>query len=274
MEEFKKCKSLCKNAVCVFDFTLSATMEYTEVKTQLRKCCKKWKFQQEVGEITGYNHFQGRVSLGQKTRTPPLIFEGIRWSVTSTENSTNDFYVIKSETRIAGPWSDTDPEDIYIPRQIREISSLFPWQNEMIKLSKPFDTRNVNVICDTDGNIGKTTIKGYMRVHGLGTPIPFCNDFKDIMRMVMDMPTATTYIMDMPRAINKEKLFQLYAGIESIKDGYAYDDRYQFKDKYFDCPNIWIFTNSLPDFTLLSKDRWIIWKVDEAKQLIRYMIDI
>ena len=28
----------------------------------------------------------------------------------------------------------------------------------------------------------------------------------------------------------------MYAGIESVKSGYAYDDRYSFKDKYFDCP--------------------------------------
>jgi hypothetical protein len=63
--------------------------------------------------------------------------------------------------------------------------------------------------------------------------------------------------------MNKDKLFGFYTGIECVKDGYAYDDRYRFIEKVFDCPNIWIFSNQLPDETLLSNDRWRIWEVVE-----------
>lgn len=67
--------------------------------------------------------------------------------------------------------------------------------------------------------------------------------------------------MDMPRAMKKDKLGGMYSAIETIKDGYAWDDRYQFKEKAFDSPNIWIFTNTAPDMDLLSRDRWKIWGV-------------
>jgi hypothetical protein len=64
-------------------------------------------------------------------------------------------------------------------------------------------------------------------------------------------------------------MFQFYSAVETIKDGYAYDDRYSFKEKVFDCPNIWIFCNVLPDLNLLSMDRWKIWDIDDAFNLAK-----
>jgi hypothetical protein len=74
----------------------------------------------------------------------------------------------------------------------------------------------------------------------------------------------------MPRALKKDKLGGFYSAIESVKDGYAYDDRYTFTEKIFDCPNIWVTSNSLPEFNLLSKDRWRIWEVNQDKELVPY----
>lgn len=266
--EYIKSKSLCLNPVCVFDFTIWSDKieDKDEILKHLKIVAKKWCFQFEKGELTGKTHFQGRCSLKLKTRNPPLFFERMNFSVTSEANSRNDFYVSKSETRVAGPWKDTDPEPIYIPRQIRELGgSVLEWQKEVIRISEEWDTRHINIIIDDKGNIGKTMLKGILRIKGLGTPIPFCNDFRDMMRMVMNKPIDKVYLIDIPKAIKKDKLFQMYAGIESLKDGYAYDDRYKFKDKYFDCPNIWVFTNTIPDFSLLSEDRWVIWSVIDGK---------
>ncbi len=65
----------------------------------------------------------------------------------------------------------------------------------------------------------------------------------------------------MPRAIDKEKLNSLYSAIETIKDGYAYDDRYSFKEKVFDCPCIWVFTNVIPESHFFTDDRWKFYTV-------------
>ena len=108
-----------------------------------------------------------------------------------------------------------------------------------------------------------------MRAHKLARVLPLCNDYKDILRMVCDLPTSNNYFIDMPRCIKKDKLFGFFSAIETIKDGYAYDDRYNFTEKIFDCPNIWIFTNKKPDTKMLSVDRWQFWSVSD-KQLLPF----
>ena len=257
---------------CTYDFTCHDTdIPYTDIKDELKKHCKKWAFQLEKGENTGKDHYQGRFSLKLKNRLTWLVknFNFIaHFSVTSNENRDNNFYVTKDDTRILGPWKDTDTE-IYIPRDIRKIDKLLPWQSLLKDVLSVEEDRIVHVVYDPKGNSGKSTFTRYMMCHQLGQLIPFCNDFKDIMRMVMDMPTNKCYLMDMPRAINKEKLYQLFAGIEMIKTGYAYDDRYHFKQKIFDPPQICLFTNKEPDLDLLSKDRWRIYTIQD-QELYQY----
>lgn len=261
------------NPVTRFDFTCKEEL-FTEIELQklLHKHCKKWCFQLEEGK-TGYRHYQGRISLKMKKRLkqlPNIIGTGIRYSITSNANRNNDFYVLKDETRLKGPWKDEEYQDVYIPRQIREISKLWPWQQEVIDTINDWDTRSINVIYDNEGNKGKSILKTYIRCHRLGRVIPFCNNYKDILRMVCDMPTSKMYLIDMPRAVDKEKLGSLYSAIETIKDGYAYDDRYKFTEKMFDCPIIWIFTNVLPDCEYFTNDRWKFYTINKALKLEEY----
>lgn len=252
------------SACCVWDFTIGdAFTSIDELTGLLKKHCKKWAFQKEQGSNSGYNHYQGRLSLQTKMRLKQVkdlfAIKEAHWSVTSTENRDNCFYVTKEDTRVEGPWTDKD-EVVYIPRQIRGIT-LLPWQQSIVDSASDWDTRHINIIVDDRGSIGKTTVKTYVRAHKIGRFIPFVNDYKDMMRIVMDCPKVPLYIIDIPRAIQKDKLFQFYAGIETLKDGYAFDDRYHFKDELFDCPVIWVFTNVRPQTTLLSADRWKFWQV-------------
>lgn len=259
-----------KNAVYVYDFTKyqGSTLE---IKTILIKYCKKWDFQLEECPTTKKEHYQGRFHLMVKKREGEVIklLGGTLGHITTTNTKAikDSEYVMKEDTRLEGPWSSTD-EIIYIPKQIREISVLRTWQEQIKSKVNVWDTRSINFVHCPLGNIGKSTLIGYLRAHRLARVLPFCNDYKDILRMVCDMPTSRCYLLDMPRAIKKDKLFQFFSAIETIKDGYAYDDRYHFKEKVFDCPNIWIFSNMMPDLSLLSKDRWLIWEVDENDVLV------
>lgn len=183
------------------------------------------------------------------------------------------FYQIKLDTRIEGPWKDDDVV-IYIPRQVRQINVLRPFQQTIIDNLSDWDTRRINVVYDTTGCIGKSTLVGYCRAHQLARCLPTVTDCKDMMRMVCDMPTATSYIIDMPRSMNKERLGGFYSAIEMLKDGYAYDDRYSFKEKVFDSPNIWIFTNDLPNTGYASRDRWKVWCISEDYKLLEYPLPL
>lgn len=248
------------NAVSVWDFT-AFTDNADQVKELLGKHCKKWCFQLERAPGTGRLHMQGRMSLKVKERLQGVVarFAGWHLSITANENKHNTFYVTKEESRVAGPWNDTD-EVLYIPRQVRGIV-LKPWQQHILDDAGVWNTRTINIIYDVTGNIGKTTLCTYVGAHRFGRKIPFSNDFRDIMRMVMDCPQSKLYLFDMPRAIRKDQLNQFFSAVEEIKNGYVFDDRYRFRERYFDSPNIWIFTNVLPDFGMLSADRWCVWRV-------------
>uniref|UniRef100_UPI004048BC6C hypothetical protein n=1 Tax=Algoriphagus sp. TaxID=1872435 RepID=UPI004048BC6C len=145
---------MSKNALCAWDFTLPAEcLNLSELKEFLKEHCKSWCFQKEKGADTGYLHWQGRVSLKVKARKGPTL-EKCHWSPTSTENKDNDFYVMKGDTRVEGPWSD---KDIYIPRQTRDIT-LRPWQLQVLADKGVWDTRTINCIICPKGNIGKSTL--------------------------------------------------------------------------------------------------------------------
>lgn len=275
------------NQIFVYDFTMAepcAPIDYIEhgeeIARNLRMLGKKWGFQLERGE-TGYVHWQGRISLIKKKRQHEAVkllqriecLKGIHLSPTteSIANNPDDFYdyVDKFDTRVDSvpQYFNTD-EVKYIPRQVREIKELYPWQQYIIDHANVWDTRTINVVLDQRGNSGKSTLVTYMRAHKLARKIPFCNDYIGVMRMVCNLPTSNCYLFDFPRAINKERLYQLFGAIEEVKSGYAYDDRYHFKEKIFDCPNIWLFTNVMPELDMLSIDRWRFWSIDEEMELI------
>lgn len=260
----------------IWDFTLKSEKIKDEniLKDNLRLKCKKWNFQLEKGE-GGYEHYQGRISLIKKKSLSAIIkffkvdpiWNPAHFSPTSNCCKGDIFYVTKEDTRIKGPWSNKD-EVLYIPRQIREMEGLRPFQQSIIDKGGVWDKRTINLVYCQKGNLGKTLLVGYCRAYKIGRALPPINDQKDLLRMVCDLPTSKMYMFDMPRAMNKEKLYQFYSAVETIKDGYAYDDRYVFKEKVFDCPNIWIFSNNLPMMSMLSEDRWKLWKINDEYELI------
>jgi len=251
------------NPVARWDFT-SYLNDKDEVIRLCNEFCKKFCFQQEKCPTTDRLHFQGRVSLKTKVRFPKEFAKAIgHVSPTSRECTDDDFYVTKEETRVAGPWSEKDVPK-YIPRDVRKVVALLPWQQTLFDISKVENDRIIHYVYDNVGNIGKSVFTRWMMCNGHAQMLPMINDSKDIMRMVMDMPRSKTYIMDMPRAINKDRLFQLYGGIEMVKGGYCYDDRYHFRQELFDPPNLIIFSNALPEVSMLSKDRWMILTVQNG----------
>lgn len=249
------------NSVCNYDFTLwnkDKKLDPDEIKVQLRSIAKKWTFQ---GEDAGSGlHFQGRMSLKVKKRISEISFFGAHLSPTSTANMGNDWYVCKEETRVSGPWRD---DDMYVPRQVREIEALYIWQEKILKDVDKWDTRTINILLDKKGNLGKSTLVAYgcCKYPNKVRVLPAIKNYKELMGAVMCMPTARLYICDMPRGLSKTETSEFFAGIESIKNGYVCDTRYSFKEKWFDCPNIWVFTNYIPDRSYLSCDRWRYWEI-------------
>lgn len=262
-----------KNPIAVWDITISIeSTNYTrdDVVEIFNENFKKWCFQLEKGE-NGYLHYQCRVSTFKKNRKAPMI-KGVHPDAitpTSLANKDNDFYVMKEETRIEGPWSDRDNSCI-ITRQMKEFN-ISGWMLTLIEKIKDFDLRTIDVIYDIYGNNGKSLFTEYMEtVSNTAEEIPPFRAMEDIFQWVHGRPKKPIYLIDMPRGMKKDKLAEFYSGIEVIKNGVAYDKRHYPKKTRFDRPRICVFTNHLPVFELLSADRWKVWMITMEGELQEY----
>jgi len=275
--------------VVLYDFRLNAEgLSEQVIITSLKRIAKHFIFQEERGEASGYLHYQGRMSLMKKRRKHELMkdFKDLDLEMpvpnyleptTSEEFRIKSFsYVIKDVTRTRGPWSDKD-EKKYIPRQYRNLlEKLYPYQKVIFDSANIFDTRSINLIYCPKGNIGKSTIASLCELFGKGIDLPPINDSEKLIQSCCDICIAkdirdpSPVFIDMPRAMGKERLYGIYTAIEQIKKGKLFDLRYSYKEYWIDSPQIWVFSNLVPDLELLSHDRWKIWTVDDDMNLVKY----
>jgi len=267
----------------VWDFTLKAEgLTPQEVGEYLRSKCKKYAYQLERGEATGYMHYQGRVSLHKKVRLSGLLslcneWEGkCHWSVTSSEGAKGAFYVMKEQTRAEGPWSDKEYEpprrELKTVTKMKE-NGLLPWQASLLEKTKDYDDRKIHIVIDSDGNSGKSAFCKWVWQHKLGQPVPPMMCAEDLVQFVKSLPYSGLYVIDMPRAMKKTKLYGLYSGIETLKNGMVYDKRYKGVFEYIDEPNIIVFTNTPPKMSYLSRDRWQLWTIT-SKELVPFKFQV
>lgn len=252
--------------------------EWAEIKKWMEDNCREWCFQLEQGEQNGRFHWQGRMALKVKHRKGggivDILNRGGSWycAVTSENNVGNFWYCSKDHTRVKDMrWCSQDTEQ-YIPRQIREVKTLYKWQQKLLDMSIVWDTRTVDCIIEKRGGVGKTWFCSMMDVAGHGVTLPFCNDYKEILAAVLEWGKKDTkcYMIDIPRAISKERLFQMWGAIETVKSGMCYDHRYKARKEWRDCPRIYVFMNEEPDVGMLSRDRWKYWTITREMDLEPY----
>jgi len=262
------------NPIVGLDFTIAHREGDTpeSITKRIRQFFRKYVFQEELGETKteknpdGYHHYQGRGYLIKKRRFKEIQFKipGFHLSpTTKAVHKNNDFnYVLKADTRLAGPWSDKDYEEPKVlTRQLKSFhkEEMYGWQTQALELMTAEDDRSIVLIWDLIGNSGKSILCEHAEYNNLAFEMPPMRNLEDIMAIAMCVPTNTCYLVDMPRAMKKDKLAEFYSGLESLKNGRAYDKRYSFKSKRFDRPQVIVFTNVLPAWEFMSTDRWVVY---------------
>ena len=129
---------------------------------------------------------------------------------------------------------------------------ILPWQSSLIEMAHIRERRIVDVIYDNKGTNGKSAIAEYFRYHDLGMALPPMKNVGDIMQFCYRHQNKPAYLIDMPRAMKKNRLAEFYAGIENLKDGFVYVKRNKPRATYMNAPRVFIFTNTLPEFDTLS----------------------
>jgi hypothetical protein len=259
-----------------FDVTISvanAGDDHQVVGKRLAELAKNFVFQKETG-AGGFEHYQVRMQtrkryyLGQFiTAHKDDLWNGhISATSTGTHTTRNFNYVMKLDSRVGGPWQDTDFNLRELPVMTRQLKAFmekpfYQWQSETEALIGEEDDRKIRLYFDIIGNIGKSIFCEYLEYKGLATEIPPFTKLEDIMNCVQVAKNRKAFVIDMPRSIPKNNLEEFYAGIETIKNGVCYDKRYNFKKTRFNRPQVLVFTNQMPHFNFLSKDRWVIYTI-------------
>lgn len=231
-----------------YDITVSADkVQEKTIVEWLNKYCERYAYGREKGE-NGYKHYQIRLVLKVGADISEMRKVWSAFGHVSCTSVRNFDYVLKEGDYVCS-W-------IKIPENMK--NPVFrPWQRALLDLEQ--DDRQIDVIIDLQGNSGKSWLTKYCALKMRAINVPAGLEGKDIMRMCLKRGEQNgLYIFDMPRAITKQSK-SVWSAIESIKNGYLWDDRYTWEEKWIDPPRIWVFTNEYPKYDLVSEDRLRFW---------------
>lgn len=229
------------------------TTDSCKLSQELKTFCKKFVFQKEKGEDTGYEHWQIFISLKTKEyfSTVKNLFPAAAHIEPVRDGWKAANYCKKSETRIEGPYD----ENSTFLKTLTE-GRLWEWQEKIrIECLKQPDDRTINWIWESEGNRGKTQFCKFMAIK-YGATILGNGAFKDIACALPDHPKIIFFNItrDLEERFN-------YSAVEACKDGLMFSGKYESKTKIFNSPHIYIFANFEPRENAMSKDRWNIVRI-------------
>lgn len=251
------------NECFIFSVTYFAGIDAQSiVHKAFSKLCKKFIYQLERCPTTGSSHYQCYCNLRKKCRNGKLAKAlsslGLK-GVTCLPASDNGkeklrLYAMKNDTRIAGPWAD---RAIYLGQDLPTV--LRPWQQNIADMiQREPDKRKIHWFYDADGGAGKSTFAKYMYFHHKILTLTF-GDAKDLLNLVFKQQGLPTYMFDLSRTKGgKSSMSDIYQALESVKNGYFINTKYETGVACYKIPHVIVFSNHAPLLSALSHDRWVI----------------
>lgn len=239
---------------------------------RLRSMCDKFIFQAEYTENEGKGnpHYQIYFHTKQKVRSKQLAvgmnddFRGIEIRPAS-DNGKNVLqqYCMKTDTRVAGPWAD---RKLYMGADLWPESKHLPWQRDMTAAFEehPGD-RKMFWLYDPIGNNGKTKFIKWLAFSQDALPLGYAHA-SDTLNLVSKFPNKRIYAWNLTRAKPQQlSELDLYAAMESIKDGMFINTKYETAVVLMDPPHVMVCANHLPKMHHISRDRWVIKKIVDGE---------
>ena len=265
-----------------FDFRVgqSEVVTIEEVTTTLKKIAKRWTFQLERGAENGYMHFQGRLSLKVKKRANEVLRVFGDWkpnwiapTVTKEHEEETDFYMLKDETRVDGPWRNSDEDLKHIFPQELVGKSPSPAQLKVLESASEYDANSINYWFDPQGGHGKGCVVDFMLQQNAGAYLMLQESPKDLMRQAYMIAGGSARrgfkmcIIDVPRTWSDKAFKDMFGIIEQLKDGWLMEDRYHSQRWKQAKPMIWVFSNRMPSYGWLSPRRWKVWMATDEEDI-------
>lgn len=238
-----------------YDLTIKKGLLTIEMVRDMFENAKadKYVIGEEEGTLTGYKHFQCKAHF----RKPYTINELKKFFGENAHfepSICKDFSYCEKEGKFYRSW-----EGALAPYHDLELRD---WQGECIAELEDQNDRQVTVIIDPNGNKGKSWLAKHLVAKYRYAYVPAMPNFEDYMFMAMAHEHAKGFIFDVPKADTLQQKKAMWMAMETIKNGYLYDKRYEFKEKWIDAPKMLVFSNDTPPTDTLSKDRWRIYTIE------------
>lgn len=232
-----------------WDLTIPKGMLTTKQVVEMfeRAHSDKFVIGEEVGTLTGYEHFQCKGHF-RKPYTQNEIKKIFGESVHCEPSIVKDFTYCEKEGKFYRSW-----QGALAPFYDLELR---PWQGQAIADLKEQSERECTVIIDKIGNHGKSYLSKHLVAKYNYAYVPPMTSAEDYMFMAMAHPSAKGFIFDIPKSENTQQEKAMWSAMETIKNGYLYDKRYSFQEKWIEPPKMLVLTNDKPPKNMLSEDRW------------------
>ena len=156
-------------------------VEIENLKILLDQVCEDYVIGEEVGEQTGYEHFQVKICLkGDIRYNQAALYNallGAHWEPARVR----DYSYCEKEGNFWRSWEK--PLWKYIDAELRG------WQKKVLEHVRKQDDRQITVVLDRDGATGKSFLTGYLQVHHIAEVLPSMDNHKDLMRVAMQKST-------------------------------------------------------------------------------------
>lgn len=219
----------------------------------------KYIYGLEVAPTTGTKHIQGYIEFNEKIR-PKNLFSNqtIHWEKAKGSREQNIEYCKKGGDFFTN----------FILSEEIIVSEPYGWQLNVVNvITSPINNRLIYWFWENKGNVGKTSLCKYLCVRhnallvtGKGTDMKY-----GIISYIAKHGWAPKIIIiDVPRSIDTD--YVSYTGIEEIKNGIFFNNKYESDMCIFNSPHLIVFSNEEPNKDKLSNDRWRIICIDDLIQ--------
>jgi hypothetical protein len=148
--------------------------------------------------------------------------------------------------------------------------SIDPWQQNVTEWCALVGNFPIKMVYDPNQFVNYAKIAAIINslAHAkLAVNLPCNSGFKNVMQCAYHAGSANAFTVIMPRVTRANDCSGFYCAMESLSDGVAYDTN--FEKRRMNRPQIIVFSNTLPNFTLLPERKWEIWEMTSDKTLSR-----
>lgn len=215
--------------------------------TELEKC-KMYAMQEELGSVGSTPHLQIKIAFEKKGR-PMEYFtcKRIHWEKSRVWKGWQ--YCVKDDTSNGRRWG----KGVKVPKPLI-CDEMYGWQLDVVAMvEEEPDPRKIFWFWEDEGKFGKSAMCRYLAIKKKALVVGGkAADMKAAIALMEDKPEIC--VMDVPRSVEHIS----YTGIEEIKNGIFFSSKYESGMVKMNFPHFIVFANCEPDYSKLSKDRWVV----------------